>query len=211
MKTDTRALEPLVLCPEKRLQILLGAGDVFSEHGYMGASMSQIADRAGVSKGTLYNHFQSKSHLFIEWTSNECERMLETVFDVHFATDDVEKILREIGKRMLALMTSPTALVMYRMAIAEVQSFPHLARNFYSVGPARAAEMLERRLREWSSDGRLRITEHGFAAQQFLSLCQNHMMMQLRFGMIDKPNSDHIDAVVTASTAMFINHYGLQL
>ena len=49
---------------KKRAAILEGAIDVFIEMGYELASMDQIADTAGVSKRTVYNHFGSKEQLF---------------------------------------------------------------------------------------------------------------------------------------------------
>ena len=50
--------------PEKRAQILRGAAEVFAADGYQGASMARIAAVAGVSKGTLYNYFDTKAALF---------------------------------------------------------------------------------------------------------------------------------------------------
>ena len=43
--------------------ILSGAASVFEELGYGRASLSQVAERAGVTKGALYFHFQSKDEL----------------------------------------------------------------------------------------------------------------------------------------------------
>ncbi len=48
----------------KRQAILTGAVNVFIESGYELASMDRIAEVAGVSKRTVYNHFQSKESLF---------------------------------------------------------------------------------------------------------------------------------------------------
>jgi TetR/AcrR family transcriptional regulator of autoinduction and epiphytic fitness len=49
---------------EKRQVILEGAVKVFIESGYEVSSMDKIAEVAGVSKRTVYNHFQSKESLF---------------------------------------------------------------------------------------------------------------------------------------------------
>ena len=45
---------------KKRLAILDGAIRVFIENGYETSSMDRIAEAAGVSKRTVYNHFPSK-------------------------------------------------------------------------------------------------------------------------------------------------------
>lgn len=49
---------------EKRLRIISAAAEVFSEKGYGGTIMADIAARAQVGKGTLYEYFDSKEALF---------------------------------------------------------------------------------------------------------------------------------------------------
>lgn len=44
--------------------ILDAAEDVFSRAGFHEAKMADIAERAGVATGTLYNYFKSKDHVF---------------------------------------------------------------------------------------------------------------------------------------------------
>ncbi len=43
--------------------IIIGAAAVFEEHGYGSASLTQVSEAAGVTKGALYFHFQSKEDL----------------------------------------------------------------------------------------------------------------------------------------------------
>jgi len=49
---------------ERRSDILRAAQRVFSAHGYAMARMDQVAEEAGISKGSLYNYFASKQELF---------------------------------------------------------------------------------------------------------------------------------------------------
>jgi len=54
--------------------ILRAAMDVFSEQGYAGAKLDDIAARAELSKGSIYNHFTNKKDLFlnvIEWGEHQ--------------------------------------------------------------------------------------------------------------------------------------------
>lgn len=46
-----------------REAIVIGAAAVFEEHGYGGASLTQVSEAARVTKGSLYFHFQSKEDL----------------------------------------------------------------------------------------------------------------------------------------------------
>jgi AcrR family transcriptional regulator len=54
METDTTST---------RDRLLDAAARVFVEHGYWGASMEQVRQAAGVSNGSLYHHFPTKSQL----------------------------------------------------------------------------------------------------------------------------------------------------
>lgn len=46
-----------------RAALLLAAAQVFDRHGYLGASLADIVDAAGTTKGALYFHFPSKEAL----------------------------------------------------------------------------------------------------------------------------------------------------
>jgi AcrR family transcriptional regulator len=49
---------------ENRQRLLHAAVDVIGEHGYAGASVTRIAERAGLAQGTFYLYFESRQHLF---------------------------------------------------------------------------------------------------------------------------------------------------
>lgn len=49
-----------------RERILDAAFRLFAESGYSGVSMQRIASEAGITKATLYHHFQHKEDLFVE-------------------------------------------------------------------------------------------------------------------------------------------------
>jgi len=50
---------------ERRDQLLATASEVFVDRGYHAAGMDEIAERAGVSKPVLYQHFSSKLDLYL--------------------------------------------------------------------------------------------------------------------------------------------------
>jgi AcrR family transcriptional regulator len=52
------------LDPDKQQRLYEAAADEFSDHGFEGASLNRIIDRAGMSKGSLYYYFNDKSDLF---------------------------------------------------------------------------------------------------------------------------------------------------
>jgi AcrR family transcriptional regulator len=50
----------------RRAEMLQAAGEIFAAKGYAAATVDDIAARAGVSKGTMYNYFDSKQELFLQ-------------------------------------------------------------------------------------------------------------------------------------------------
>lgn len=49
---------------ERKTAILTAAEFVFGQCGYAATTMEAVADKAGISKGSIYNYFQSKEELF---------------------------------------------------------------------------------------------------------------------------------------------------
>jgi AcrR family transcriptional regulator len=61
---------------ERRARILDAATEVFAERGYAGASMGEIASRAGVVASVIYDHFGSKRELAIVLLRGHGERLV---------------------------------------------------------------------------------------------------------------------------------------
>ncbi|KUJ47697.1 TetR/AcrR family transcriptional regulator [Micromonospora maris] len=60
-------------------QMLDAAVRVFSRHGYHGASMDEVAERAGISKPMVYAYLGTKEELFIACLHREATRMMEAI------------------------------------------------------------------------------------------------------------------------------------
>src|SRR5256885_15946713 len=78
-------------------QIMEGARAAFLAQGFDGASMGEIARRAGVSKGTLYVYFDSKEALFEAIFEDESRLQAEQVFALDSSDHDVEAVLTRLG------------------------------------------------------------------------------------------------------------------
>jgi len=62
---------------ERRAQLLDSALEVFVAHGYHSAAMDDIADRAGVSKPVLYQHFPGKLDLYLALLDASCDAIID--------------------------------------------------------------------------------------------------------------------------------------
>jgi len=72
----------------RRKQLLAAAQDVFVANGYHAAAMDDIAERAGVSKPVLYQHFPGKLELYLALLDTHCEALVGHVRNAMAATSD---------------------------------------------------------------------------------------------------------------------------
>ncbi|MGH3472203.1 MAG: TetR/AcrR family transcriptional regulator [Nocardioidaceae bacterium] len=72
----------------RRAQLLDSALDVFVAQGYHAAAMDDIAERAGVSKPVLYQHFPGKLDLYVALLDQACEQVVEGVRKALASTTD---------------------------------------------------------------------------------------------------------------------------
>jgi AcrR family transcriptional regulator len=72
----------------RRLQLLRAAQDVFVAQGFHAAAMDDIADRAGVSKPVLYQHFPGKRELYLALLEEQVDHLAERVAQAMAGTDD---------------------------------------------------------------------------------------------------------------------------
>ena len=72
----------------RRLQLLRAAQDVFVAQGFHAAAMDDIADRAGVSKPVLYQHFPGKRELYLALLEEHVSELADRVAEAMGATDD---------------------------------------------------------------------------------------------------------------------------
>ncbi len=73
---------------ERRGQLLTVASDVFVDRGFHAAGMDEIAERAGVSKPVLYQHFSSKLELYLAVLNRHVDNLISGVQQALRATTD---------------------------------------------------------------------------------------------------------------------------
>jgi AcrR family transcriptional regulator len=85
---------------EKRTIIMDAAIEVFAEKTFQGASISMIAQKAGISKGLLYNYFESKEALLKEIIVNAIDKIYRYFDPDHDGVLTVEEFYFFIKKNI---------------------------------------------------------------------------------------------------------------
>ncbi|MBC8790190.1 MAG: TetR family transcriptional regulator [Tagaea sp. CACIAM 22H2] len=192
----------------KRRQIIEGARQIFMRDGFDGASMNDITRAAGVSKGTVYAYFPSKEALF-EALIRE-DRRIQAERICRFSADDenVEKVLREIARNIVAAVTQPGHIAHLRTVIAAAAKFPSIGHAFYEAGPMYGAGRLAAYLDRQVSAGRLRIDDTQRAAFQYIDMCLARPLKQMLFCVIETPDPAEVEKAIDSAIAMFMAAYG---
>ena len=74
--------------PARRRQLLGAAQEVFVAQGYHAAAMDEIAERAGVSKPVLYQHFPGKLELYLALLDESADELVNAVSEALSSTND---------------------------------------------------------------------------------------------------------------------------
>ena len=73
---------------QSRRRIIEAARDVFFRDGFMAANLDEVAERAGVAKGTLYRYFESKADLYVAVLADNGDVFVRKMADSADATPD---------------------------------------------------------------------------------------------------------------------------
>lgn len=169
--------------PQKRAALLAAAKRLFIEQGYGPTRIEQVAKAAGVSKLTVYSHFEGKEHLFAEVIIAKCDEHFGGRDLLRFADLPPAAALAEIARRFLDLLLSPDVIAMHRMMLGSAQSHPVLCQRFWEAGPAPVLASLAALLQHYRADGQLVVVDVHWAADHFLALLHGKLHLRACLGL----------------------------
>jgi AcrR family transcriptional regulator len=195
----------------KRRAIIEAATSAFLDHGFRGTSMDAVAAAAGVSKQTVYQHFGDKQRLFRELVASTVQEASDPVYEeVRRLADSghLEDDLRDLARRLLALVLQPTVMRLRRLVIAEARRFPELGRTFYDLGPGRTIAALADTFATLTRQGRLNAKDAKLAATQFNWLVMAAPINQaMLLGTDDPPTTREINRWADSGVRTFLAAY----
>lgn len=112
-------------------EILEAALDCFSAKGFAATRMDDIAERAGVTKGTIYLYFQNKEAVFKALVRESIGTQIGQVLEQTRAFQGpAADLLRMVISTVGQILSSTDRVVLPKIIVAEAGNFPELAR-FY--------------------------------------------------------------------------------
>lgn len=197
---------PPRLTERKRAAVLAAAVSEFRSKGFDCTSMDRIAEVAGVSKRTVYNHFCSKEVLFeamVHQLKQRCAATAEFAYDPDVPLD---KQLTAIAHAVIEINSSDDFQDLARVVLARFLHAPELAQRLigeaeeFSVGVANW-------IRAACKAGELEVPHPDRAAKQFKGLLNAFTFWPQVMGREPRLPARERDEIVQSTVTMFLDHY----
>lgn len=193
---------------DRREAILAVAAESFLARGYAGTTMSGIAATLGGSKGTLWSYFSSKEELFAAVVDHATAAYRARLTEILNAPcDNLRLTLHRFCASILEKVTSPQAIALQRLVVAEAGRFPEMGAIFYARGPRMTHAMLAGFLAGEMDKGRLRRDEPMRAASELALLAVHSYQQQLLWSVIEEPDPQQLEVEVDRALDLFMRAY----
>lgn len=202
VNTDTKP--KLTRSEQKKQDVLRAAIQEFRMFGFAGASMDRIAELAGASKRTVYNHFVSKEQLF-ELATTELWRSSKSAASIAFdPSQSAEQQLLTICRQCLAVYEQDDFIELARVVMAEyIRSSDKAQAAMQRMASQEGG--LELWLAQARQHGVLSIPDIQLAATQFWGMFKAFVFWPRVFNLSTESKVD--EAVILSSIRMFISFY----
>ncbi len=197
-------MEPVGRSAQKRQAVINAALAEFKDKGFVGASMDAIAERAQVSKRTVYNHFASKELLFNEVTSSFWVRSKQAASLQFDASRTVEDQLLQIARSVWDVYQSDELIEQARIVLAELIRQPELVEQALAQVNDQECGLLPF-LQQALSAGALQIPDIKIAETQFWGLMKSFAFWPAVFRFHDF--SAQAEQVLNSNVQMFVRQY----
>jgi len=142
---------------DKRSDILEAAAVLFAQFSLKKVTVDEIAEKASVSKATIYKYFDSKDEVFVQVVKAESEQLREAVTK---AVDEASSVVDKLRAYLLTKITRIHDLVNFYRVTREIwnEYWPY-ADSARADFIAREKELIKKILEEGNRTGELNIAQ----------------------------------------------------
>jgi TetR/AcrR family transcriptional regulator, mexJK operon transcriptional repressor len=195
----------------KRAAIVQAALRLFLRDGFERTSVDAIAEEAGVSKRTIYNHYGDKENLFLSVIGDTYDSMIAAfaqLIDQYLG--DVpgnaieENIIAFACEAALMAARSSVRVALVRLMTSEAAHFPEL--QIMQMRPRSITSVIAERLTMLAARGLLEIPEPEEAANHLFALTMGQMNNRSLFGALQLADAD-VEHMATSGARAFLRAY----
>ncbi|WP_342147958.1 HTH-type transcriptional regulator RutR [Methylorubrum sp. SB2] len=193
----------------RRAAVLDAGLAVFSTVGLHGASLDQIAERAGLSKTNLLYYFPSKEELYVAVLRRVLDVWLDPLQALDAGSEPAEALKRYIRAKVALSRDAPQAS---RLFCLEIVQGAHLLRPELE-GPLRAlVEAKAAVLRGWITEGRVRAHDPHHLVFAIWAITQHYADFAVQVAAItgrDLTDAAFFEETVASTQSLILGHLGL--
>ncbi|AZM62809.1 TetR/AcrR family transcriptional regulator [Streptomyces sp. WAC 01420] len=191
------------------LRILRAAKELFLADRYAGVSLERVAERAGLSRQTVYNRFGSKEAVFREMVRDHWSAFPGP----DPGADDeggasAEEVLRAFARSLRSFADETDQIRFARLVVAESDRVPWIADEFHRLGKGPVVAALAGRLDALVRDGLLCCPDTRLAARQFMGLVQEFLVWPRVMGFTEEYSAlPDTEVVIDEAVRTFLARY----
>jgi TetR/AcrR family transcriptional repressor of mexJK operon len=171
--------------------------------------MDSVAERAGVSKMTVYAHFADKPALLAAVFNRTHERFrLPDLANGEDLKTSVE-YLNDFGEQLVSFLTRPDLIKSARMMAESAEEHPDLAAAFYAAGPAKMLNKVTGFLRSLGEQKLVAIEDPELAAEQLIAAWLGLSQLRQSLGIANPPSKEAISHRVRRVTQEMMRAWAL--
>ncbi|ARQ02203.1 TetR/AcrR family transcriptional regulator [Pseudorhodoplanes sinuspersici] len=187
--------------------IIDAACELFVELGFQATTLDKVAERAKISKLSIYRHFENKEALFSAAIAAGCHQFTQTFFEG--VDGSAEDQLMAVGSSLLRTLMRPEVSNVEAMIMADKTNQKSLSKLHYEARPAHVIAQLEALLRQLHAKALLNVPDPLRSARLFAALFKgSDLLIIAGFDRARAEDDREIESYCRSAVAMFIAAHG---
>lgn len=189
--------------------IVEAASELFVELGFQATTLDKVAQRAKISKLSIYRHFENKEELFSAALVAGCHQLFAPQSLLEGVDGSVEDQLMAVGSLLLRTLLRPDVSSVEAMVMADKTNQKSLSKLHYEAGPAHVIAQIEALLRQLHQKALLNVPDPLQSARLFAALFKgSDLLIIARFDEARAEDDNEIESYCRSAVAMFIAAHG---
>lgn len=189
--------------------IIDAASELFVELGFQATTLDKIAQRAKISKLSIYRHFDNKEALFSAAIVAGCQQLFAPQALLEGVDGSVEDQLMAVGSLLLRTLLRSDVSSVEAMVMADKTNQKSLSKLHYEAGPAHVIAQIEVLLGQLHAKQLLNVPDPLQSARLFAALFKgSDLLMIARFDETRAEDDNEIESYCRSAVAMFIAAHG---
>jgi AcrR family transcriptional regulator len=189
--------------------IVEAASELFTELGFQATTLDKVAQRAKISKLSIYRHYENKEALFSAAIVAGCKQLFAPQALAEGVDGSVEDQLMAAGTLLLRTLLRPDVSSVEAMVMADKTNQKSLSKLHYEAGPAHVIARIEALLRQLHAKTLLYVPDPLQSARLFAALFKgSDLLIIARFDEARAEDDNEIESYCRSAVEMFIAAHG---